>query len=80
MKKVVCPKCGGPLTLESLCQYGLQYEVCKNGKVKRKSVKVDHGPMDYQHLFCKNRECRRYWPEDEFEVQNDRIVFLDTED
>lgn len=52
MKKVVCPKCGGQLILENLCQYGERQQVCKNGKLRKKVTRVDHGSMEFQYLFC----------------------------
>jgi hypothetical protein len=59
MKRVVCPICGGTLVLENLCQYGEQQEVFKNGKIKKKVKKVDHGSMEFQYVFC---EYCRYCP------------------
>lgn len=77
MKKAVCPKCGGTLVIESLCQYGRQQEVCKNGKI-RKTVKiVDQGSMDFQYLFCK--DCDYQFRENEFDFMGDRVVLVDME-
>lgn len=73
MKKVVCPECGGPLILESLCQYGRQQELCKNGKIKKKIKVVDQGPIDFQHIFCES--CHYVFGEGEF-ISRDGCVEL----
>lgn len=75
MKKCVCPKCGGTLILENLCQYGEQQEVCKNGRVKKKVKKVDHGSMEFQYLFC--RECSFIFAEDKFGFCDDRVKIVE---
>ena len=78
MKRVVCPICGGTLVLENLCQYGEQQEVCKNGKIKKKVKKVDHGSMEFQYVFCKH--CGYNLDEDAFIYKDDRIVLVDRKD
>lgn len=61
--EVVCPKCGGRLTLEYICQYGIQYKVKPSGELCKCAHKKDHGSMDFSFLFCEACE----WQADELE-------------
>lgn len=42
MSKVVCPDCGGNLTFEFLCQYGLQQKVSSIGRKLLAATKEEH--------------------------------------
>lgn len=77
MKKTVCPRCGGTLIVENLCQYGEQQKVCLNGKISKQIKRVDHGSIEFQYLFCAG--CGNCFKEDEFEIKGDRVLLI-TED
>ena len=77
MKKVTCPVCGGSLILENLCQYGERQQVCKNGKLRKKVTKVDHGSMEFQYLIC--ADCGYHFDEDDFRYYIDRVVLIERE-
>lgn len=78
MKNVVCPKCGGALVYEELCQYGVQYKVGKNGKLSKRTKKVNHGSIDAAILFCS--ECNTCIDEDNFFFDSGRIELEGDED
>jgi len=78
MKKVVCPICGGSLILENLCQYGERQKVCKNGKIRKKVTKVDHGSIEFQYLIC--ADCGYHFNEDDFYYNVDHVVLIKRED
>ena len=52
MSKVVCPECGGRLTLEILCQYGIRQKVKPDGTLCKRTRRKDHGSMEFDYLFC----------------------------
>lgn len=50
-----CPCCNGTnLIFETLCQYGLQQKVLKNGKLSKTLKKVDYGSMEAYYISCKD--------------------------
>lgn len=71
MSKVVCPDCGGNLTFESLCQYGLRQKVSSTGKLCKRTRKVDHGSMEANLLYCD--KCKRCFDEDEYMFYGDFV-------
>ena len=77
MKKVVCPKCGGQLILENLCQYGERQQVCKNGKLRKKVTRVDHGSIEFQYLFC--NDCKYCFEGNEFNFSGDCVELVEVD-
>lgn len=77
MKNVVCPECGGTLTFESLCQYGLKQKVSKNGKLCKRIIKKNYGSMEAALLYCS--DCKKTFDEDDFIYHGDSITFVSEE-
>lgn len=71
MDKVVCPDCGGKLTLEYLYQYGLRQRISSDGRICKRTEKVDNGPIDACILFCP--ACKKNFNEDEYSILGDYI-------
>lgn len=64
-KKVVCPNCGGPLTVERLCQCEMQFMVSKiTGRVSKKAKRVNYGTIADNQLFCNH--CGKCFGDGEF--------------
>ena len=73
MSKIVCPKCGGRLTYETLCQYGIQQKVKSNGTLCKKTRRIDYGSMEHVYLFCEN--CKWTAEEEDFVSGNNKVEF-----
>lgn len=74
MSKVVCPECGGRLTIESLYQYGILRKVKPDGTLCKRTRRRDNGPMEFDYLFCE--ACGWYAEEEEFAVGANKVELL----
>ena len=54
MKKIKCPKCGGHLVYETFGQYGLVSKIGYNGKIQKRTKRVDYGcdGAMYSMVYC----------------------------
>lgn len=48
-----CPKCGGELEYNNLCQYTEIYKILKSGRIAaKKQRKIDNGSMEASFISC----------------------------
>lgn len=57
-----CPHCGGRMTLCVHFALTHDYSIRKDGKVGKRYVKSDEGPIDCVTAFC--NACNTYWDGD----------------
>lgn len=75
IKRICCPRCGGRIEVSILCQYSLNFTVCKNGKLSKRFRKNYSGPVDASIAACING-CGVQWEDDEFFIDSDES-FID---
>lgn len=66
IKRSMCPKCNGKITVSELCQYTLDFKVRQNGQVSKKYTKFDCGTIDCSIAFCES--CDASWEQDDFSI------------
>lgn len=70
-----CPCCNETnLVFETLCQYGCQQKVLKNGKLSKTFKKKDYGSMDCGYIHCKN--CGWNSPDAECGTDNEGYLLM----
>lgn len=77
-RRTCCPVCGGTIVVSDLCQYSLDYEIGKRGKLKQRGRRRDCGSMEVQIAGCAN--CGYNWDADSFYIENDMFFDLKGED
>lgn len=73
MSKVVCPQCGGRLTLDSLYQYGILRKVKTDGTLCKRERRRDYGPMEFSYLICES--CGWQATDGDFDIESGKICF-----
>lgn len=60
MKRLVCPKCGGTISVSILCQYSLAHTITRSGRLSKNYKKLDLGDIDASVAYCTNESCNVY--------------------
>lgn len=74
MSKVVCPECGGRLTIEDLYQYGIKRKVKPDGTLCKRTRRTSAGSMEFAYLFCE--ACGWTAEENEFSYGSNGVELL----
>lgn len=74
MSKVVCPDCGGRLTIEELYQFGIKRKVKPDGTLCKRTRRTPDGSMEFSYLFCE--ACGWTAEENEFFVGSNGVELL----
>lgn len=74
MSKVVCPECGGRLTVEFLYQYGIKNKVKPDGTLCKRTRRTRAGSMEFSYLYCE--ACGWTAEENEFFVGSNGVGLL----
>ena len=63
-----CPLCGGQIEVSDLYQYSRNFKVTKSGRLSKKYIVRDCGPMEASIAGC---DCGAYWEVGDFDVTSE---------